>query len=129
MRIKKCKPCGEESPYWNWMAEHGMEGFNDDFLHTELVEKEPPVPELAAILDAINEGAEETMTPQERRAFQLVVREGMTHERAARKMRIDKSVVTRHVGRAIKKVRVLAMIRLPIAPDENVTIDESILEQ
>jgi predicted DNA-binding protein (UPF0251 family) len=128
MRIKKCKPCGEESPYWNWMESRGLTDFNNETLIAESIKDEPSM-ELSAALDAINDGAEETMTPQERRAFQLVVREGMTHERAARKMKIDKSVVTRHVGRAIKKVRILAMIRLPIAPDENVTIDENALEQ
>jgi predicted DNA-binding protein (UPF0251 family) len=128
MRIKKCKPCGEESPYWNWMESRGLTDFNNETLVAESAKDEPST-ELSAILDAINEGAEETMTSQERRAFQLVVREGMTHERAARKMKIDRSVLTRNVGRAIKKVRILAMIRLPIAPDENVTVDENTLEQ
>lgn len=128
MRIKKCKPCGEESPYWNWMEEHGVADFNDNTLITERV-KETPSDKLAAILDAINEGAEETMTPQQKRAFQLVVREGMTHDRAARKMRISRQAVDQHVKLATEKVRILAMIRLPTLHDENVTTDEITLKQ
>lgn len=128
MRIKKCKPCGEESPYWNWMEERGLTGFNDNTLITERV-KEKPNEELSSILDAINEGAEETMTPQEKKAFQLVVREGMTQERAARKMHINQSAVSRYVNKAVKKVRVLAMIRLPVSLDESVTTDKITLKQ
>lgn len=128
MRIKKCKPCGEESPYWNWMEERGLTDFNDETLHTERV-KEEPSGELEAILDAINEGAEETMTPQERRAFQLVVREGMTNQKAAKKMRVTRQAVNLYLHTALEKVRVLAMIRLPVLTDENVTTDEITLKQ
>jgi DNA-directed RNA polymerase specialized sigma24 family protein len=100
---KKCQPCGEQSPYWSWMA-GGREP------EVEAPTEPPHDPQLDSVMDALNNGAEDLMSTKERQAFQLVIREGLTYSQAAKTMRVKSPTVHKLVERAAKKLRILASI-------------------
>ncbi len=95
------------SPYHAWIEQHGAP------------EEQPalPMPEsadddlLGDVLEALDAGIERKLSNQERRAFQLVVREGMSLEKAAKiiardvKHSVSKAAVQIYVKRAAKKIR------------------------
>jgi predicted DNA-binding protein (UPF0251 family) len=68
--------------------------------------------ELIAILEVLDEGGERILTPKQRRAFQLVIRENYTERAAAIKMKCDESTVREHVTAAAKKLRSLCQTKL-----------------
>lgn len=107
MRVNKCKPCGSTSPYWNWIEEH--EGYDSDSMAAPQPKRIEPL--LQAILDVLDEGGEKILTRQQKKAFQLVVREGFTYRAAAKEMRIKESSVYEFVQAAAKKLRVLALTK------------------
>lgn len=99
------KPCGERSPYWSWMAVGNAEEVDSIESNDKVLD-----PQLESVMDALNNGAEDLMSPRERKAFQLVVREGKTFSQAAKSMRLKSPSVHKLVERAAKKLRILASI-------------------
>lgn len=103
---KKMRPCGERSPYWTWMA--GSDAKEVDRLEA------PAEPiydaQLDSVMEALNNGAEDLMSTKERKAFQLVIREGQTFAQAAKHMKVKAPTVHKLVERAAKKLRILASI-------------------
>ena len=107
MRVNKCKPCGSSSPYWNWVEEN--EAYDSDSIAAPEPKKVEPL--LQAILDVLDEGGEKVLTKQQKRAFQLVVREGLTYRAAAKEMKIKESSVYEFVQAGAKKLRILALTK------------------
>lgn len=107
MRVNRCKPCGESSPYWNWMADRGIG--DPDSVGTEDVKHVEPL--LQSILDVLDEGGEQVLTKRQRTAFQLVVREGLSYRAAAREMRVRVSTVHEFVQAGAKKLRILSLAK------------------
>lgn len=68
--------------------------------------------ELIAILEVLDEGGEQVLTKKQRRAFQLVVREGYTERDAALKMRCSQATLQEHIKLAVKKLRSLCQAKL-----------------
>ena len=121
-KILKCKPCGSTSPYWDWVGEKGyVEGIRDRHLIESVAKGDPdilPAPEpgsndplLEAILDVIDEGGEQVLTKKQQRAFQLIVREGVSYRATARKLRISIHAVQDLITAGAKKLRILALTK------------------
>lgn len=102
----RSKPCGEKSPYWSWMEMTAAKEIDD------IPAPAKPVydAQLDSVLEALNDGAEDLMTAKERKAFQLIAREGKTYTMAAKTMRLPRGAVQQLVKRASKKLRILASI-------------------
>ena len=95
------------SPYHNWIETHGIP------------EEQPTLPMpvsvndelLGDVLEALDAGIERKLSNQERRAFQLVVREGVSLEKAAKIVsrdvghHVSKAALQIYVKRAAKKIR------------------------
>jgi DNA-directed RNA polymerase specialized sigma24 family protein len=107
MRVNKCKPCGESSPYWNWVTDH--EAGDSDYIATPDVKAVDPL--LQSILDVLDEGGEQVLTPRQRKAFQLVVREGLSYRQAAKAMRVGVNAVYELVQAGARKLRILALTK------------------
>lgn len=65
--------------------------------------------ELIAILSVLDEGGEKVLTKKQRRAFQLVVREGMSTRDAAKRMHCKYQTVQGFVQSAAVKLRKLTL--------------------
>lgn len=72
-------------------------------------EPEIQLEELIAILSVLDDGGEKILTPKQRRAFQLVVREGLSTRDAAKKMRCSYQNVQQFVESAAVKLRKLTL--------------------
>jgi len=102
----RAKPCGEKSPYWSWMEMTAAKEIDDIPAPSEPVYDA----QLDSVLEALNDGAEDVMTAKERKAFQLIVREGKTYTVVAKLMHLPRGAVQQLVTRAAKKLRILASI-------------------
>ena len=132
MRVNKCKPCGESSPYREWVERYGfplLQTSQEEFvqhgtmrhLREEIAKGDPDTmaapehkdPErlLQAILDVIDEGGELVLTPRQHKAFQMIVREGVSYGQTAKTMRITKHAVEDLVKAGAKKLRILALTK------------------
>lgn len=107
MKVRKCRPCGESSPYNSWLDARGL----SDLDKREFKEPKQNDPLLQAILDVLDDGGEKVLTPKQRKAFQLVVREGRSERIAARLMGISRSSLTDLVKAGAKKLRILALTK------------------
>jgi DNA-directed RNA polymerase specialized sigma24 family protein len=72
----------------------------------------PLPPELEAILEIIDQGGEKVLSQREKKAFQLVVREGLSYRKAAAKMGCSFHSVEQYVKRAAVKLRKLCQTKL-----------------
>lgn len=127
-----CKPCGESSPYQDWVAskgytltDEGREKFIAHNKHNKFLEavavcdpdtlEAPEVkqaePLLQAILDVLDEGGEQVLTKKQQKAFQLLVREGLSYRATARQMRVSVRAVQDLVAAGAKKLRILALTK------------------
>lgn len=106
IRVVQKKIAPGSSPYNDWVEENGVE---PELEAARLTEAQNDL--LTDVLEALNAGAERKLSNQERRAFQLIVREGMSYTRAASIMAEDtgrsvsKAAVQMYVKRAAKKIR------------------------
>lgn len=128
----RCKPCRGRSPYQDWIQTYGfvLEGeLREKFLQNGIgrhlideiakgdpdsiatVESQYIDSLLQAILDVLDEGGEQVLTPKQRRAFQLIVREGVSYRQTARMMRINVNAVQDLVKAGAKKLRILALTK------------------
>jgi DNA-directed RNA polymerase specialized sigma24 family protein len=121
-KILKCKPCGSTSPYWDWVGEKGyVEGIHDVHLIEAVakgdpdilpfVESRPSSDLLDAILEVLDDGGEQVLTPRQREAFQLIVREGVSYRETARKMHVSIHAIQDLVQAGAKKLRVLSLTK------------------
>lgn len=100
------QPCGERSPYWAWM---GLSNASEvDSIPAP--DDTPFDPQLDSVMEALNNGAEDLMSSKERKAFQLVVREGLSFTQASKIMKVKSPTVHKLVERAARKLRILASI-------------------
>lgn len=132
MRVNKCKPCGESSPYREWVDSRGLnpKGLAQERTYpleltsrmfSEVAKGDPdilPVPEarpsdpqLEAILSVIDEGGEQVLTPKQRKAFQLIVREGRSYRETAKAMKVNINAVQDLVKAGAKKLRILCLTK------------------
>lgn len=120
MKTKKVRPCGESSPYWDYVRASGRNSLPDE-IHEPLAANLDQLPEkiskflpleLEAILEILDEGGEQILSPREKSAFQLVVREGISYREAARKMGCSFHSVEQYVKRAALKLRKLCQTKL-----------------
>jgi DNA-directed RNA polymerase specialized sigma24 family protein len=112
-RVLLMRPCGEGSPYWDWLATHVHNEY--DYLN-EPVEANPDVlPEAAHIYAAKFDDetqlrieviglAWKTFSAQEKMVMQLCGYEGRRIEDAAQRMCITSESVRTYILRAHKKV-------------------------
>ena len=129
----RCKPCGGRSPYRDWVDKCGFvfspgrqqDEYDEHILSPhmrEAIAKGDPdtltAPEeqlkdtlLEAILEVLDDGGEKVLTPKQRRAFQLIVREGVSYRETARKMRVNVNAVQDLVKAGAKKLRILALTK------------------
>lgn len=120
MKSKNVKPCGEASPYWNWVYKFGRQTAEGDWeefraanMDTVAAPEAPSLsPELYAILEVIDEGGEQILSKREKTAFTMVVREGLSFRHAARKMGCSFHSVEQYVKRAAVKLRKLCQTKL-----------------
>jgi DNA-directed RNA polymerase specialized sigma24 family protein len=106
------------SPYWNYIKKNHcgepVEANPDSIPVSEPV----PSDELQAVLDVLDEGGEQVLSPREKDAFQLVAREGRTYGEAATIMsttygkRISRAALQMYVKRASVKIRKLCASKL-----------------
>jgi len=133
MRVSKCRPCGSSSPYRDWVDKCGFvfapgrqqDEYSDKVLSPHLREEiakgDPDtLPYIAsetndsllqAILDVLDEGGEQVLTPKQRKAFQLIVREGLSYRETAKKMRVSVNAVVDLVKAGAKKLRILSLTK------------------
>jgi hypothetical protein len=134
MRVKKSKPCGGRSPYQDWIEKQGfllspgefLDEDNPELLNAKhlkmriaqgnpdiLDEKDEMFPSslpselLEATLEVLDDGGEKVLTPPQRKAFQLVVREGWSLRVAAKMMGIRTNGLIKHLKAGSKKIRAL----------------------
>jgi len=112
-KILKCKPCGGSSPYWDWIGEN--EAYDSDSIAAPIPAVSSPL--LQAILDVLDEGGEKVLTIPQKKAFQLIVREGLTYRAAAKELGIKESSLHQSMVLAIKKLRVLVSAKVDIPND------------
>jgi DNA-directed RNA polymerase specialized sigma24 family protein len=97
--------------YWNYVnrREDKQESIlaNPDLL--PMIDEEERSEELLAILSVLDDGGEQILTPRERRAFQLVVREGLSERIAAKKMNCKQATIQEFVCKAAVKLRKLTL--------------------
>lgn len=103
------------SPYWEWTHRHcptdgegrtvEPRGANPSQF-PEAVEQDQS-DELKAALAVLNEGGLEKLTVRQRRAFRLVVIQGLSLRKAARQMNISAVTVWEHVREAGKRLKKL----------------------
>lgn len=67
--------------------------------------------ELSILLHAINDGVEKLLTKKQRRAFQLIVREGITERQAAKKMRCSYQAIQSLVKSSAVKIRKYVLLK------------------
>lgn len=102
--------------YWDWCDRHQPTdelgriiepyGANTDQFNAEKHEPEQ-CDELKAIIQVLNEGGLDTLTIRQKRAFKLVMLQGMSYRQAATRMGIGWTSVEDHVKAAAKKLRKL----------------------
>lgn len=68
--------------------------------------------ELKAALEVLDEGGESVLTPIQRQAFQMVVREGLPFDYVASELGVSIRTVRTHVSRAGKKLYKLCRTKL-----------------
>jgi DNA-directed RNA polymerase specialized sigma24 family protein len=128
----RCKPCGGSSPYFDWIERQGFLHWSSSQqdLHgkhltshiREVIAKGEPdtlaapeeqtkEPLLEAILEVLDDGGEKVLTPKQQKAFQLIVREGVSYRATARKLRISVNAVADLVKAGAKKLRILALTK------------------
>lgn len=104
------------SAYWRWCDKHrpvtefGIivepRGANPDQFNPE-AESSEDGEMLAAVKAVLNEGGLYKLSPRQRRAFKLVLIEGLTYAAAAKRMGIAAMTVHEHVRQAGKKLKKL----------------------
>lgn len=104
------------SPYWNWAFKKGRV---DEFgnvvepraANPETVAAEvPPVEhgeEMVAIVEVLSEGGLDRLSTRQRRAFRLVLIQGLTYKAAGKRMNISAMTCYEHVQAAGKKLKKL----------------------
>jgi hypothetical protein len=122
-KVLKCKPCGGSSPYWDWVGEN--EAYDSDSIAAPVPAVSSPL--LQAILDVLDEGGEKVLTVAQKKAFQLIVREGLTYRAAAKELGIKESSLHQSMALATKKLRVLVSAKVDIPnTDSPLEIEERI---
>lgn len=119
IKSKSCKPCGESSPYWDYVT-NSRENFYDGTIKEPIeanpeIETETPIikdPLLDAILEVLDEGGEQVLSKREKEVFQLLVREGLSQEKTAKKLGISRRACREHVKRIASKMRRLCSPKL-----------------
>lgn len=120
MRVRKCQPCGESSPYRDWVEKRGfLSGAVPTKIFTAVAKGDPDLmtapevksqdPLLQVILQVLDEGGEKVLTRKQRKAFQLVVREGISYRVAAAQLKVSIRAVQDLVTAGAKKLRILAL--------------------
>lgn len=103
------------SPYWEWCFRHcpadedgriiePRGGNPNQFPEAEQADQSD---ELKAAVAVLSEGALDTLTVRQRRAFRLVVIEGLSYREAGKRMSIGPKTVREHVmaaGRHLRKL-------------------------
>ena len=128
----RCKPCGGSSPYFDWIERQGFLHWSSSQqdLHgrhltshiREVIAKgepdtlpapepQPKEPLLEAILEVLDDGGEKVLTPKQKKAFQLIVREGVSYRKAAKILRVSIGAVQCLVAAGAKKLRILALTK------------------
>lgn len=105
----------DHSPYWAWGHRMGRTDEFGAFIEPlpanvdQLSEKSESedTEEMAAIKHVINSGGLDKLSVRQRRAFKLVLLQGLTYAQAARRMGISAMTVHEHVKAAGKKIRKL----------------------
>jgi DNA-directed RNA polymerase specialized sigma24 family protein len=104
--------------YWNFYAKYGHSEedvrANPDKLASK--EEDEKSEELIAALEVIDRGGEKILTKRQKKAFQLVVREGKSYDEAAKRMKCAKNNVVEAVSQAGVKIRKLCCTTLPSSP-------------
>ena len=89
------------SPYWDWVgANGGLEPISNFAQMAELTI--PQDDQLDAILDALNSGVLDELTPAQAHAWQLCGVEGLTQEQAAQGLGVDQANVSRAYALAVE---------------------------
>ena len=108
------KPCGERSPYWEWLETHS--GYIEDGIPEESPEANPDVlPETAHMfssnLDAADQvkldaivNAWRSLSTRERQAIEWYGHEGNTIDQTAKLMGVSSSSVRCYLTRASYKI-------------------------
>lgn len=131
MPNEKCDPCGDRkdpsdvrrvypyekknSPYWSWALKHARTDEYGNVIEPYAANPsqfaEPPEhiqsDELQAIREVLDEGGLDRLTTRQRRAFKLVLIEGLSYRKAGRRMAISAQTVREHVlaaGKRFKKM-------------------------
>ena len=94
------------SPYNDWVEQHGYPSEKPGKVLPEHTDDR-----LASVLEALAGGIERTFSNQERRAFQLIVREGISEQDATDIIstelgrKVSRRTVRTHKDRAVEKIR------------------------
>lgn len=111
------------SPYWTWIKTHPFKNPQGAMASEPVLANPDMLPEwplkeqseaLDAILEVIDEGGEQVLSPREKKAFQLIVREGLSEREAAKRFRprISRRAVVTYVRRASVKLRKLCQPKI-----------------
>lgn len=100
--------------YWDFVANSKDGGENVLANPDSLPEKqeEAKSEQLLAIIAVIDEGGEKILTKRQRRAFQLVVREGKSLREAAKKMKCSYENVRQFLVAGAVKLRKLSLTKM-----------------
>ena len=101
----------ERSPYRDYVESEGEESFlaNPDLLPEPVIIQSD---ELEAILEVLNEGGLQVLSPREQEAFQLGVVEELPEREGADKMNVSRGAFRRYVERGAKKLKNLCRPKL-----------------
>lgn len=97
--------------YWGYIAKNlktEVPQANPDLLESD---DQPKSDELDVVLRILNDGVEHFLTKGQQRAFQLVVREGLTEREAAKKMKCSYQAVQSFVKGASVKIRKFILLK------------------
>ena len=114
-RVINNKPCGERSPYWEWLLRTAP--LDEEGLPKELPEANPDVLPESAHMFALNLNEEDqtkldaimnawdSLSTRERQAIEWYGHEGKTLDQVAKLMHVSLSGVRCYLNRASRKIK------------------------
>ena len=104
---------GDHSPYWAWARKQARVDEFGNIIEPlaanvdQVADREPPEPseEMEAISHVLNNGGLDKLTVRQKRAFRLVMLQGLTFREAGRIMSIRPQTVQEHVAAAACRLK------------------------
>lgn len=119
LQVRNCSPCGERSPYWDWVYKYGTQvdgtwvepfGANMDLIGETVV---PDTENIQIAKEMLRDGSLHVLSKRESQVFYWIVTKGLTLQETARKMGIKWNSCESYFKRMRVKLRKVCLENYP----------------